>query len=75
MKTAIQELIERAEKANALSVSGSVNYYYVIYELKHFLDKEKEQITDAYLSGYDDGERDNSCSSEDYYNSTFKNEE
>jgi hypothetical protein len=64
MKTAMQELIEYLEK----------NYY--INELSNFnidkiqfLEKEKEQIMDAYLEGLEGPY----IRAEEYYNQTYNN--
>jgi hypothetical protein len=73
MKTAMQEFIEYLEKA------------YYINELTNFdkdkiqfLEKEKEQIIDAYENGVgDENERNlsgNFTNAEQYYNQTYKPE-
>jgi len=51
MKTAIQALIERAEKAKNLYLSGAVNYDGLIIELNNALKKEQEQIETAFHNG------------------------
>ena len=65
MKTAMQELIDEIKEV--------VPYFKMdIYQpsFNKALEKEKEQIKDAYLQGsFDDGPDSNN--SEDYYNQTF----
>jgi alanine dehydrogenase len=62
--TAMQELIEYIE-SNEIVYNKDL-----ILKLKELLEKEKEQIKDAYLQGsFDDGP--NSNNSEQYYNQTF----
>ena len=65
MKTAMQEFIEYLEKA------------YYINELTNFdkdkiqfLEKEKEQIKDAYADGLN-AHRTNFCNRDEYYNQTY----
>ena len=60
----MQELIEYIE-SNEIVYNKDL-----ILKLKELLEKEKEQIKDAYLQGsFDDGP--NSNNSEQYYNQTF----
>jgi hypothetical protein len=72
MKTAMQEFIEYLEKA------------YYINELTNFdkdkikfLEKEKEQIIDAYKNGYGvsfiDGDNRNFSRPQEYHNQTYNN--
>jgi hypothetical protein len=73
MKTAVQELFSKLEKEhpnlfNVHSVEGRefINNYYYILEM------EKQQIIDAYASGYIDGVAQNKITAEQYYNDNFK---
>ena len=62
--TAMQELIEYIE-SNEIVYNKDL-----ILKLKELLEKEKEQIKDAYLQGsFDDGPDSNN--SEEYYNQTY----
>lgn len=68
MKTAMQELIEALE-SQGLEMFG----------MEEFLEKEKQQIIDAWENGYEHG----ACINKDkdkyhgtqYFNETFKNEQ
>lgn len=57
MKTAIQELIEKVEHAISYNVEGGLVEKYTWTELfddmDALLEKEKEQIIDAYEDGYE----------------------
>ena len=67
MKTAIQELIDEVVEHltydGGLSEDNRVTYETIRLRLIGKLKKEKEQIADAFYSGYD---------SSDYYNQTYK---
>ena len=70
MKTAIQEMIERLEKSGFFLIS----YDYDIFN--EALEKEKEQIIDAYnhnMTGFDKLEQEEIGLNwaEDYYNQTY----
>jgi hypothetical protein len=68
MKTAMNELIDYIQ-------SNEIVYNYdLIIKLKELLNKEKEQIIDAYLSGsgYDCDEE--IVIANEFYNQTYKNE-
>jgi hypothetical protein len=67
MKTAIQEMIERLEKSGFFLIS----YDYDIFN--EALEKEKEQIIDAYY-GKIDGVYGYREAGEEYYNQTYKPE-
>ena len=67
MKTAIQEMIERLEKSGFFLIS----YDYDIFN--EALEKEKEQIMNAYWEGGQDVPTHNSTV-EEYYNQTYKPE-
>ena len=68
MKTAIQELIEWLNDypTNVPTIHKSA----VISKAESMLEKEKEQIMDAYDEGWSDGFDDKDLNSE-YYNETF----
>jgi len=51
MKTAMQELIEHIQ-INATKFS-LMNTYNILKEIEPYLEKEKEQIMDAYENGYE----------------------
>ena len=85
MKTAMQELLDiiykaisNAEelKSNGLNHKGDIdimlnvlNVYRVIIE-RDMIEKEKEQIKDAYSQGYGDGVQEPNPNDE-YYNQTY----
>ncbi|MCL1656792.1 hypothetical protein M2T79_09290 [Elizabethkingia miricola] len=50
-KTALQELIEKANKFKEVSFTGKLDIDDVIEELNNSLEREKEQITEAYHNG------------------------
>lgn len=71
MKTALQELIERLDKTekqldkeNNLVMSSAL--FAAKSMAKEALEKEKEQIVDAYTEGYSN--YDSEMTSEEYYN-------
>jgi hypothetical protein len=71
MKTAMQELIQELQLINNFKYKGLV-----IELIKNKLEKEKEQIIDAYTNAYLIGEDDISVEdankeSEEYYNQTY----
>ena len=70
MKTAMQELIEHIQ-VNATKFS-LMNTYNILKEIEPYLEKEKEQIENAYWDGGQDvptnGDR---C--QEYYNQTYNN--
>lgn len=75
MKTAIQELIDEVVEHltydDDLSEDNRVTYETIRLRLIGKLKKEKEQIKDAFYSGYDSS--DLFKHSDDYYNETYQN--
>ena len=73
MKTAMQELIRHIQN-NATKFS-LMNTYNMLKEIEPYLEKEKEQIIDAYENGVgDENERNLSgkfTNAEEYYNQTY----
>jgi hypothetical protein len=69
MKTAMQELVEEMEQS-PLMFAPTI----ALIKEKNFLEKEKEQIMDAYDEGWSDGFDDKDLNAE-YYNETFKTNE
>jgi hypothetical protein len=76
MQTAIQELIEHIQ-VNATKFS-LMNTYNILKEIEPYLEKEKEQIVDAFELGYKSCDLDEAfeinrklASGELYYNKTF----
>jgi hypothetical protein len=71
MKTAMQEAIELVKKYN----SRKISYNVLLGNLELLLEKEKEQIIDAYENGVgDENERNLSgkfTNAEQYYNKTY----
>jgi hypothetical protein len=65
MKTAMQELVEEMEQSPLMFAPALA-----LIKEKNFLEKEKEQIMDAYDSGWSDGFDDKDLNAE-YYNETF----
>jgi len=68
MKTAMQELIEQFEKIrenNSITADENIIFKSIISISKLYLEKEKQQIIEAYHKGFEDidGER--------YYNETY----
>ena len=61
MKTAMQELIEYIE-SNEIVYNKDL-----ILKLKELMEKEKEQIIDAYCEGFKEGSEGNRIKSEEYY--------
>lgn len=59
-KTAMQDLIEWAQEeiCERRSYSASKTFEQVIEKAQDLIEKEKEQIMDAYNQGYSDGESD-----------------
>jgi hypothetical protein len=72
MKTAMQELIDRLDYLIGLSSETMYEFGLKVAkkEAKSMLEKEKEQIMDAYDEGWSDGFDDKDLNSE-YYNETF----
>jgi hypothetical protein len=76
MKTPIQEVIDFVNDINDNDRSG-FDYYYqsIMNKLNELLEKEKEQIIDAYENGVgDENERNLSgqfTNAEEYYNQTY----
>jgi hypothetical protein len=76
MKTPIQEVIDFVNDINDNDRSG-FDYYYqsIMNKLNELLEKEKEQIIDAYENGVgDENERNlsgNFTNAEQYYNQTY----
>ena len=74
MKTAMQELIERLDKTEKqLDKENNLIMSSALYAAKRMalegLDKEKEQIIDAYTEGYTNW--DSELTSVEYYNQTY----
>jgi hypothetical protein len=75
MKTAIQELIELLETQKRLFIEAERHTLAdgvgrTILLSKQFLEKEKEQIKDAYADGLN-AHRTNFCNRDEYYNQTY----
>jgi hypothetical protein len=72
MKTAMQEAIELVKEYN----NRKIPYNVLLGNLELLLEKEKEQIIDAYENGVgDENERNLSgqfTNAEEYYNQTYK---
>jgi len=66
MKTAVQELVEEMEQSPLMFAPALA-----LIKEKNFLEKEKEQIMDAYDAGWSDGFDDKDLNAE-YYFETFK---
>ena len=70
----MQELIEKVEHAISYNVEGGLVEKYTWTELFNdmelALEKEKEQIIDAYSQGYSDGVQEPNPNDE-YYNQTY----
>ena len=64
MKTAIQELIDDIEKY--IKVEWPMNKS-IRNSINEALEKEKEQIIDAYCEGFKEGSEGNRIKSEEYY--------
>ena len=64
MKTAIQELLENLQK------QFNEQTHPIRIDATYFLEKEKEQIIDAYSEGYSDGVQEPNPNDE-YYNQTY----
>jgi hypothetical protein len=62
MKTAMQELVEEMEQSPLMFAPALA-----LIKEKNFLEKEKEQIMDAYDSGWSDGFDDKDLNDEYYY--------
>ena len=67
MKTAMQLMIWYLEN-EGLEESGAY------YKAKMLLEKEKEQIIDAYCDGFVQGSEGNRIMSEEYYNQNYNKE-
>jgi len=67
MKTAIQELIEFIDDKFILSNSPQISSIY--YKAQELIEKEKEQICNAYTDGLEGPY----VGAEQYYNKTYKN--
>jgi hypothetical protein len=75
MKTAMQELIEifnHELKLGEATLSNDEGYMlkWAIFNSKTLLEKEKEQIKDAYADGLN-AHRTNFCNRDEYYNQTY----
>tara|TARA_B110000503_G_scaffold47129_1_gene76792 strand:+ start:278 stop:487 length:210 start_codon:yes stop_codon:yes gene_type:complete len=66
MKTAMQELIEWGDKMLLKHPQKILGFGEVIDKAEELLEKEKEQIIEAYCEGNND------ISAEQYYNQTYK---
>ena len=69
MKTAMQELIDWSYEND--KPDCTIEAYDVIKKAKDLLEKEKEQIMDAYGYGIIDAVDDTIQGKEDYYNQTY----
>jgi hypothetical protein len=82
MKTAMQELLQILESKilpcdddNSYVYGMNVAHANLIYNIKNgFLEKEKEQIKDAYADGLN-AHRTNFCNRDEYYNQTYLEKE
>lgn len=70
--TALQEFIENAKTAKEHSKDGLVTYDEVIEVATELLTKEREQITEAYDSGWNNGYRKMFDGGEKYFTTTYK---
>jgi len=71
MKTAMQEAIKHFSNINNDLVNIPIQN--VPYILMQFLEKEKEQIMRAHLSGQNSNEMDDDITEEEYYNDNYNN--
>lgn len=72
MKTALTELIEIWESEYGSYIPNAPIYKAFIDEAKSFLEKEKEQIYEAFVAGSERGCGDVPFNCEQYYSQTFK---
>ena len=68
MKTAMQELIDELDLSKIVEKH---NFFMVRYIIEQCLEKEKEQIIDAYCDGFKEGSEGNRIMSEEYYTETY----
>tara|TARA_R110002126_G_scaffold4836_3_gene25037 strand:- start:123 stop:344 length:222 start_codon:yes stop_codon:yes gene_type:complete len=73
MKTAMQELIEWGDKMLLKHPQKILGFGEVIDKAEELLEKEKEQIIDAYIEGYTSW--DSEMTSLEYYTKTYKKKE
>jgi hypothetical protein len=77
MKTAMQELIEWGDEMLLKYPQKNLGFGEVIDKSEELLEKEKEQIIDAYKNGYGvsfiDGDNRNFSRPQEYYNQTYNN--
>ena len=73
MKTALTELIEKWEIEKGSYIPTAPIYSAFIEEAKCFLEKEKQQIIDAWVFGKSVGYSHSEDTSEQYYSETFNN--
>ena len=70
-KTAMQDLIDKWRLESSHHIPNAPIYQKFIEDAKQLLEKEKEQIMDAYWNGNSDGHIGENYISE-YYNETYK---
>ena len=74
-KTAVEWLYTQLQMNNEILVKGTLAHQDVEEKIfKHALEKEKQQICNAWENGYDELDRSGRISL-NYYNETFKSEE
>lgn len=64
----MQELIDELDLSKIVEKH---NFFMVKYIIEQCLEKEKEQIIEAYCDGFVVGSEGNSIMSEEYYNQTY----
>ena len=67
MKTAMQEVIELVKKYDNREIPFNV----MLFNLELLLEKEKEQIENAYWASYKEGQYSGDKTAEEYYNQTY----
>ncbi len=70
-KTAMQEFIENCKTAKEFSKDGYVTYEEVISAVSDYLEKEKQQILDAYTAGEGDAYNEKDKWAVDYFNEKY----
>ena len=64
----MQELIDELDLSKIVEKH---NFFMVRYIIEQCLEKEKEQIIDAYCDGFKEGSEGNRIMSEEYYTETY----
>jgi hypothetical protein len=68
MKTALQELLDELD---LIKIVENHNLFMVKYIIEQCLEKEKEQIIDAYCNGYQEGSIGDVIQSDEYFDKTY----